>query len=420
VASESIKKRKKNVKKNILRSLLPPGTPSKIRVSFSVITTPLAMLVCFLFGKAIRLVTPRTPSTPQKILVVAAAGFVGDQVLITPFLREVRKSFTDHEITLITNMHGYPLLRLCPYVNDVFLTEERLMSSWPLLKRLWGRRFDQAVSLYSIHTFPVLFTLLSGSSSSLFGPKRGWLLPHFYNVLGERHIADYSLSLLERMGGDIKDRRLELWTDVKENIETVSQSRESASALRIVIGLGAGDEKRVWPIERYIRICRTIQRMRDASFVILGTEEEMDAARYFEEALGSAVENHVGKTDLNRAVDITDSCRMYIGNDTGLMHIAAARGLFVVEVSCHPVGGQPWHLNSPKLFGPWTERAIVVQPPFPLEKACSGGCDKTSAHCITNISPDMVEEAVGRALASLDEMPLHSPRNHASLEVHSL
>jgi hypothetical protein len=74
------------------------------------------------------------------------------------------------------------------------------------------------------------------------------------------------------------------------------------------------------------------------------------------------------------------------------MHLAAAVGTPVVEVSCHPRGGDPEHHNAPERFGPWETDAVVVRPDAPLAP-CRGGCSSDVAHCILGVTVDAVTAA---------------------------
>ena len=85
----------------------------------------------------------------------------------------------------------------------------------------------------------------------------------------------------------------------------------------------------------------------------------------------------------------------------GPMHLAAAVGTPVVEISCHPLHGSVVHHNSPKRFGPFGVPHIVLQPEKPLPP-CSDGCTATQAHCILNVSVMHVRKAVEKFIKQRD------------------
>jgi heptosyltransferase-2 len=75
------------------------------------------------------------------------------------------------------------------------------------------------------------------------------------------------------------------------------------------------------------------------------------------------------------------------------MHIAAAAGTPVVEISCHPNGGDPLHPNSPERFGPWQVPHRILRPEHARD-GCVTSCRAPVAHCIENVQVDVVIEAI--------------------------
>ena len=65
------------------------------------------------------------------------------------------------------------------------------------------------------------------------------------------------------------------------------------------------------------------------------------------------------------------------------MHIAAALGKSGVVISCHPIGADEDHANSPKRFGAWKSPMTIIRPK-PLS-GCEHGCDRDEAHCISEV-----------------------------------
>src|SRR5205807_10275721 len=72
--------------------------------------------------------------------------------------------------------------------------------------------------------------------------------------------------------------------------------------------------------------------------------------------------NFLGRTTPRQAAAILMRCRLFVGNDSGLMHVAAAVKIPVVEISGFRIGGDPTHHNSPARFRPWGVPQHIVQP----------------------------------------------------------
>ena len=98
--------------------------------------------------------------------------------------------------------------------------------------------------------------------------------------------------------------------------------------------------------------------------------------------------------------------KIYVGMDTGPMHVAAAGRIPVVEISCHPSSGRADHPNSPARFGPWGTPSRVLQPQARSEQ-CRDGCSVINApHCIRAVaSADVVDAALQLLAAGAGSRP---------------
>ena len=102
----------------------------------------------------------------------------------------------------------------------------------------------------------------------------------------------------------------------------------------VALGIGAADHYRRWPSENFQALCR---QLRHWSFrvVLVGTEQDTEAARSMTEAAPDAVLDLTGNTSLDQLAAVLSGCRLFIGNDSGPKHIAAAVGTRVVEIGCY-------------------------------------------------------------------------------------
>jgi ADP-heptose:LPS heptosyltransferase len=106
---------------------------------------------------------------------------------------------------------------------------------------------------------------------------------------------------------------------------------------------------------------------------------------------------------------------LYVGNDTGTMHLAAAAGCSCVEISPHPMDGDPGVGTSPVRFAPHGVPAIVLRPSTGMG-SCNRQCTAGSPHCIDIISVDDVWNAIGELFprahsrAALGELSLAGAR----------
>ena len=401
-----------------------------------------------------RLAGQRPGSRPKRLhelkrVLVVRVDEIGDVVLTSPLLRELRRNLPDADVTLVVKPGVRNLVERCPHVDRVLTyddvagrefavaldREDRLgldgaevSGLFGRLKRhrralrlarrhLWRRRLDLALlPRWARDRYHGVFvTYFSGAArrvgySETVTPAKQEMNAGedrlFTRVLGTdsvRHEVERGLDLLRELGGEVRDEHLELWTDEEDRAAAARLFEEhdvEPGDTVVALGIGAGSQRRVWPLPRFAEVAGVLRARHGARFVLLGSAEDRVLGETFERHTGFDVVNLVGRTTLREAAAILQRCDLYVGNDTGVMHLAAAAGLPVVEISCHPQSGSPEHDHSPERFGPWGVERRVLRPAEPLPP-CTDGCSGRVAHCITAITVDQVLEASGTLIDAL-------------------
>jgi heptosyltransferase-2 len=364
------------------------------------------------------------PERVQRVLVVRLDAF-GDVIMTTPFLRELRRFLPGALITLVVQPALVNLVELCPYVNEVLtfdchvrgklkhlrLHMRTLDLAW---KRLWHRRFDLAivprwdadiyhaafVACSSGATWRLAYSEHVNASKSELNRGYDQLFTHILEDKALKHEVEHSLEIVRYLGGAVAEERLEAWLSQEDQAmaEKLLQSHAvSPDDLLIAFSPGAGDLKRMWPLGNFVELGTWLQQQYSASFLIVGGAGEEYFGRELERQLGGKVVNSVGRTTLREACALFEHCQLYIGNDTGAMHLASAAGVPVIEISCHPLNGSQLHANSPRRFRPWGVDFTVLQPEKAIEP-CSDACTAAQAHCIQKVTVADVKDAVEKHL----------------------
>ena len=166
----------------------------------------------------------------------------------------------------------------------------------------------------------------------------------------------------------------------------------------IGMGIGASASKRMWPAERFSELGLWLRDTFGARVLAVGGPGEEELGAILARDLGSSVLNAVGQATLRQTALLQKCCRLFVGNDTGTMHMAAAVGVPVIELSCHPRSGDVWSANSPLRFGPWGVRHIVLQPGS-AQPNCVIECVADRPHCILHITVEQAKRAILQHLA---------------------
>lgn len=362
-----------------------------------------------------------------KSILVVRLDEIGDVVMTTPFLRELRCNVPNAWITLVVKPSIYNLVEICPYVNEVLTYDwstPRLLRlfqrHWRAVKlsrrHLWHRRFDLAIlprwdTDYYHGAFVGYFSGAPsrvGYSENVNASKKGLnqgldrLFTHVLEDNTLKHEVRHNLDVIRFLGGEVENERLELWTNKGDEAFAEEMLRDhdvKPSNLLIGIGPGAGARKREWPLDFFRELGLWLQKRYAARLFIIGGPGEEQLGQELQSKLDFLPINAVGKTTLRHVTALLRHSSLYIGNDAGPMHIAAAVGVPVVELSCHPKCGSPSSANSSLRFGPWGENHTVIQPEAALPP-CEDECIADSPHCILGISVEQVKEAIAPLLSA--------------------
>jgi len=211
-----------------------------------------------------------------------------------------------------------------------------------------------------------------------------------------RHEVESNLELLRILGGAVQSNKLETWLSPEDKRfadQVLIFYKIQPHDLLIAFSPGAAHPKRIWPLSRFVELGRWLKSEYKAAIVVVGGPGEESLGQMLQQRIDGTVVNLVGNSTLRQTVAILKSCHLFVGNDSGPMHLAAAAGVPVVEISAQAFKGSPFMINSPKRFGPWAVSHRILQP----EKAippCTDTCDSEEAHCILSVTVDQVKEAV--------------------------
>jgi heptosyltransferase-2 len=403
--------------RSIARRLLGAMTTAEAACA---VGRPLYLLAGRRAGKEISLKNARA-------ILVVRLDQIGDVVMTTPFLRELRRNAPGGWITLVVKPEVFNLVELCPYVNEIVTFDWRVSGRARRLKlhsravylaatRLWRRRFALAVipRWAADHYHATFLAYFSGAprrvaySEGVCAAKRqinaGFdrMLTDALRDASVKHQVEHNLDVIRFLGGDAIDDGLELWLDPKDRTrarQLLAQHGIAPNDSVIALAPGGGVPSKCWPVERFVELARLLIREYDARFVVVGGPQDNRLGLCVETELGSSrALNLAGRTTLRQTAAVLERCCLTVTNDSGPMHLAAAVGSAVVEIAWHASGTSSEDPDSPARFRPWGVPHAVVQPEHartPCQDACA--CDEP--HCILEVQAEEVMGAVRRLLS---------------------
>jgi heptosyltransferase-2 len=333
-------------------------------------------------------------------ILIRATNWVGDAIMALPALRAVRRRFSDAEIAILA----------LPYVADIYRDQEicdrfilydrggthaGLSGRERLAAELRAQSFEVALLLQN--AFDAAWLAWRAGIPQRIGyardartilltkpvavPKPGEIPPH------EKF---YYLELLCRAGwleSLPEESSIALKIPEENRCRAAAFLRASGArpdAMRIAVGAAASyGSAKCWPPDRFAEVLNRLQMQRDADVILFGTAAEQDVSA----AIASDMRCHsidlTGKTPIGELPALLSQCHLFVGNDSGAMHVAGAVGLPVVAV---------FGPSDPHGTAPVTPRCTIVQQK-PYCSPCFLLRCPTDHRCMKAITPFMVESA---------------------------
>lgn len=351
----------------------------------------------------------------MKILLVRLR-LVGDVVFTTPLIRAVRRRFPDAHLSYAVEPGAAPVVQENPHLNEVIVLPqvrglERVRADLAAAARVHRQRFDIAIDL---HGGPRSAWLTWASRAptrigyAIAG--RSWMyttvVPRAAD-LAPRHSVVNQWDLLRPLG-------IEPGAPGVDPVE-IAESAAAAAAVGerlqaagvttahpvVVIHVSAGNPFRRWPAPAFEDlVVRLVERDPQRRVILTSGPSDAGAARRIADAararlhdLARAVPT-VGEFDLAELRALVSRASVYIGGDSGPLHIAAATRTPIVALlgPTLPERSKPW--RDARWFAEMVDLELPCRPCD--QRVCAPG----DFRCLTWIKPERVLEATERALAA--------------------
>ncbi len=325
---------------------------------------------------------------PKKILVFSFS-FIGDAVLSTAVIHPLRKYFPDAHITFLVGPRAFDLLATEPNIDATLVYDNRgEHAGWKgrlrLIKTLRNDKFDIVVNLRDS-----LMARCIGAEH--WGMMRGD---------SNRHAVTRYLEVLQKHGVDTADAHPHL--QLTEDEQTFAHrflTEADFTSERLLIGIHPGGnwEYKLWDVEKYASVANALCKEQNASILLFAGPNERELQAQVEKMM-EVPPMLVQTENLRHLAALISTCDVYIGNDTGPMHIAAAVDTPVVAL---------FGSTNPIRSGPYGEKRTVVQSGINL--GCNpchpgrhpGGCGAGSCEVIAGITAEQVLDAIKRYISSI-------------------
>ena len=341
------------------------------------------------------------PGAVRRILV-RGTNWIGDAVLTTPALAALRAGFPQAKIAVLVKPAIAELLAGHPAVDEIVLNRDPgphtgLGGKLSLARQLSRGRYDLAV-LFQNAFEAAAITALAGIPNR-YGyatDGRSFLLTHRVPLtpkIRRKHQVEYYLELLRPLGIPVVPTAPMLRTTLGEDAAVVEQLHAfGVKPDQVVIGLNPGSvygSAKRWLPERFAQAADRLAADHGACVLIFGGRGEEELGHAIAGMMTAPTIVLSGYTTVRQLMALIKRCRLFITNDTGPMHIAAAFGVPLVAIF------GPTNPATTSPYGPGHE---LVRHPVECSPCLLRECP-IDHRCMQGIGVDMVHAAAVRQLA---------------------
>ena len=348
---------------------------------------------------------------------------LGDVLMTTPAIRALKQRRSDitgrsgvalppRHVTLLGSAAGCEVGRQVGEIDATLTYDAPWVAAGrdrpldtDIVARLAAYRFDAAVifTCYSQSALPAAMLCglagiplrLAHARENPYGLLTDWVRDPEPGA-GIRHEVERQLALVDAVGAATDDHRLSLKVVPAARLgvgQLLAARGVAGDAPYIVLHPGATAPSRRWPAERFGEVAAALSTTTGMPVLVTGSTGETDVvARVLAVAAatpGGRVIGLAGLLSLDALVATIDGAALLVSNNSGPVHVAAARGTPVVDL---------YALTNPQ-HTPWQVPHRVLSNPVPCANCQRSVCPEGHHACLTGVS---VDDVVDAALALLD------------------
>lgn len=267
---------------------------------------------------------------------------MGDVILTTSLVRLLRNKFANAQIDFLVSNQFSDLLKFNPRVSNIIQydksknTLDILANRDNYLKTNQFKKYDIIIDLQNNLRSRIY---RNGIAKSILQVKKRRLekiaLVKFKKKLGATvPIPELYLQTLKELDINDDGLGLELWLEheTHSNYYNPLANKKKPEKPRIGIAPGAHHATKRWIPEKFAELAKRLIDKHSAELILIGGKGDTKLCNYIENSIEEKIQNFAGKSSLLETIAIVDSCDLLITNDTGVMHIAAARQVPIVAI----------------------------------------------------------------------------------------
>jgi heptosyltransferase III len=273
-------------------------------------------------------------------VLIIKLRYIGDVLLATPTVRAIKAARPDVRVTMMVNRGTEDVLSGNQDLDEIVVLDKgSLAAQWRFIAGLRRRRFDTVIDLTNGDRSAFL-SWISGAPVRIgFNEHHHWRGRCYTEVVqsepGTQHRIDRDLEALKPLNiqAGSKDPQLRLTPEEADSADQLlDQLGVQRSQSIAVLQPGARYWFKAWPLERFAELADQLTSQYGCQVLIGGSHQDIDLARQIRQAAKSNPIIMAGRTTIKQFAAIAKKSALFVGNDSGAMHIASAVGTPVVAL----------------------------------------------------------------------------------------
>ena len=279
----------------------------------------------------------------KKILFVSLSN-IGDAVMTLPTLIYLKKMHPYAKFDLICDARSVEIFQFFPSINKIYIRDKKggISYQFRFIRKIRQTHYDLAVDLKT--DFLLWFLRAKRKIRKVNNKSLHSVEKHFISIC----------SNLKK----IPNPKIYIPTKLQNNIKNIFPSNKGKT---IALALGANSNHKVWPTENYVRLLKLL-KIHFENIILIGSKNEMDKAQLFKKLYTKKVFDFCGKLTLLETASIIKKSDFFIGNDSGLGHIASAVNTqnFIIFGDGDPDRYRPWGNKSSWYQNPEKDISLIT------------------------------------------------------------
>jgi heptosyltransferase II len=346
-------------------------------------------------------VNKKLPEKGMNKILIRGTNWIGDAILTLPAIASIRATYPQAHIAVLAKPWLADVYRIFSAADEVIVYEKKhdnALGVFSLARRLKEKKFDAAILLQNAIEAAIIvrsagIPIRAGYDSD----GRGILLTHRVvrsKEIRKAHQVDYYLEMVKALGCISINKKMKLETKINHHDAQDILKKHITGDQKPVVGIAPGatyGPAKKWFPARFAAVADRIADTFDCRVILLGGKSEMETTEEVCKFARNSLINLAGRTSLKEAIYLISQCRLFISNDSGLMHVAGALNIPTIAI---------FGSTNPVTTAPVGNQSLVIRQ----EVSCSPCLKKTCPidfRCMELISVDNVFNAACNLLEKI-------------------